>query len=154
QLNRMLVTLHEKGYVVLDPPPLSRDAESAERSAGANDASTKKIVGLDSSAPASAALRSEDSASRLNEPEFRTATPTLALDKLLVFRAVHPLYGAFLIDPLGLANDDELLQALESVLELPRPLLKFVRVPFEMASGPLAEKLDPDLIARGLMVAK
>jgi hypothetical protein len=41
------------------------------------------------------------------------------------------------------------------VLELPRPLLKYVRVPFDLPAGPLAtEKLDPELIAKGLMVAK
>ena len=46
-------------------------------------------------------------------------------------------------------------QALESVLEIPRPLLKFVRVPFEMPAGPVAtNKLDPELISRGLMIAK
>jgi hypothetical protein len=72
-----------------------------------------------------------------------------------VFRACHPLYGAFLIDHLGVANRDERLQAFESVLELPRPLLRHVRVPFDLPAGPLqTEKLDPELIARGLMVAK
>jgi hypothetical protein len=72
-----------------------------------------------------------------------------------VFRACHPLYGAFLIDLLGIANREERLQLLESVLELPRPLLKFVRVPFDLSPGPLqTEKLDPELIAKGLIVAK
>ena len=47
------------------------------------------------------------------------------------------------------------MQALESVLELPRPLLKYVRVPFDLPPGPLAtEKLDPELIAQGLITAK
>jgi hypothetical protein len=83
------------------------------------------------------------------------ATPTPELDKLLVFRAVHPLYGAFLVEHLGRADRNERLQALESVLELPRPLLKFVRVPYELPPGPLTtESLDPELIARGLIVAK
>jgi hypothetical protein len=83
-----------------------------------------------------------------------TATPTPELDKLLVFRACHPLYGAFLIDLLGVASREERIQLLESVLELPRPLLKFVRVPFEMSPGPLqTEKLDPELIAKGLITA-
>ncbi len=72
-----------------------------------------------------------------------------------MFRACHPLYGAFLIDLLGVANREERVQLLESVLELPRPLLKFVRVPWEMSPGPLqTEKLDPELIAKGLIVAK
>lgn len=85
------------------------------------------------------------------------ATPTPELDKLLVFRSVHPLYGAYLLQHLGIADRDERLQALESVLELPRPLLRHVRVPFpeDLPPGPLAQKrLDEELIRRGLMIAK
>jgi hypothetical protein len=82
------------------------------------------------------------------------AQPTRELDKLLVFRACHPLYGAFLIDLLGVANREERIQLLESVLELPRPLLKYVRVPWDLSPGPLqTEKLDPELIAKGLLTA-
>jgi superfamily II DNA/RNA helicase len=85
------------------------------------------------------------------------AAPTPELDKLLVFRSVHPLYAAFLLRHLGKADRDERLQALESVLEMPRPLLRYVRVPFpeNLPPGPLArERLDEELIRRGLMVAK
>src|SRR5207248_2722076 len=85
------------------------------------------------------------------------ATPTPELDKLLVFRSVHPLYAAFLLQHLGLADRDERLQALESVLEMPRPLLRYVRVPFpeNLPPGPLARtRLDEELIRRGLMIAK
>ena len=82
------------------------------------------------------------------------AVPTPALDTLLVFRAVHPLYGAFLVEHLGKANRVERLQAFESVLELPRPLLKFVRVPWDMPFGPLESELTPELIARGLVAAE
>jgi superfamily II DNA/RNA helicase len=82
------------------------------------------------------------------------ATPEL--DKLLVFRSVHPLYGAFLINQLGIADRTERLQAMESVLEIPRPLLKYVRVPppEQLPPGPLATtRLDPELIQRGLITA-
>jgi superfamily II DNA/RNA helicase len=81
------------------------------------------------------------------------ATP--ALDTLLVFRGIHPLYAAFLLEHLGIANRDERIQALESVLEIPRPLLRSVRVPWpeELPPGPLAARLDPDLIQRGLIAA-
>ncbi len=85
------------------------------------------------------------------------ASPTPLLDRLLVFRGVHPLYGAFLVEHLGIANRDERLQAFESVLEVPRAILKFVRVPWEdrLPPGPLATtRLDQELIQRGLMVAK
>jgi superfamily II DNA/RNA helicase len=83
------------------------------------------------------------------------ATPTARLANLLFFRAVHPLYGAFLIDLLSSADAEERIQMFESVLELPKPLLKFVRVPNEMPPGRLAtERLDHELISRGLIAAK
>jgi len=83
------------------------------------------------------------------------ALPTPALDKLLVFRSIHPLYGAFLLDQLGIANRDERIQALESILEVPRPLLKYLRVPFELPPGPLqTTRLDNELVQRGLIAAK
>jgi hypothetical protein len=75
---------------------------------------------------------------------------------LLVFRSVNPLYGDFLVEQLGLANRDERLQAFESVLEMPRPLLRYVRVPWpeQLPPGPLATgRLDPDLIQRGLIAS-
>src|SRR5262249_12872015 len=82
------------------------------------------------------------------------ATATPELDKLLVFRSIHPLYGAFLINQLGIADRTERLQAMESVLEVPRPLLKYLRVPYDLPPGPLATtRLDEDLIRRGLIVA-
>jgi superfamily II DNA/RNA helicase len=85
------------------------------------------------------------------------ATPTPALDQLLVFRSIHPLYAGFLLQHLGIADRTERLQALESVLEMPRPLLRHVRVPSpdQVPPGPLAtHRLDEDLIRRGLMVAR
>ena len=145
QLTRMLVTLNDHGFITLDPP-FSREAQSAEPSA------EKPAIAVNTDLPT---LPSADSGSRLNEYHPVTATPTESLDKLLVFRACQPLYGAFLIDLLGTANQEERLQAFESVLELPRPLLKFVRVPYDLSPGPLAtETVDPELIAKGLMVAK
>jgi hypothetical protein len=75
---------------------------------------------------------------------------------LLVFRSIHPLYGAYLLDHLGIADRNERIQAFESVLEIPRPLLRYVRVPFpdQLPPGPLATtRLDPDLIQRGLIAA-
>lgn len=85
------------------------------------------------------------------------ATPTPALDQLLVFRSIHPLYAGYLLGHLGIADRDERLQALESVLEIPRSVLRNVRVPREdsLPPGPLARtRLDEALISRGLMVAK
>ena len=133
QLNRMLTILHDRGFVLLQPappPPLDPAAP---------------VVPIDPTVIVPPA------------PPYNPtlATPTPEMAKLLVFRAVHPLYGAFLVDQLGTASREERIQAFESVLELPRPLLKFVRVPYELAPGPYAtEKLDPELIARGLIAAK
>jgi superfamily II DNA/RNA helicase len=85
------------------------------------------------------------------------AHPLPRLDQLLVFKSIQPLYGAFLVDLLGKASPIERLQAWESVLELPRPLLRFVRVPWpdELPPGPLEKDiLDPELVNRGLLNAK
>lgn len=52
-------------------------------------------------------------------------------------------------------NTTERIQALESILELPRPLLKFVRVPYEMPNGDYTKQsLDIELTARGLIKAE
>jgi hypothetical protein len=85
----------------------------------------------------------------------RTAAPAPKLDNLLVFRSVHPLFAAFLLDHLGIADPTERLQLLESVLELPRPLLKQVRPPWpeDLPAGPLQQRLDPELVQKGLIAA-
>jgi hypothetical protein len=60
------------------------------------------------------------------------------------------------VNQLGIADRNERLQALESVLEIPRPLLRSVRVPGPdvLPPGPLAStRLDAELIRRGLMLA-
>lgn len=152
QLNRMLITLHDHGYVKLDPVPPTEEELAAARLKAEGEKvkdQQKPIPGLSSSPVPPAVVAPA--------PAYQpvAATPTEALDKLLVFRACHPLYGAFLLDHLGIANRDERIQAFESLLELPRPMLRHVRVPWEMTPGPLqTEKLDPELIARGLMLAK
>jgi hypothetical protein len=131
-LDHMLLTLHRAGFVTLDPPP------PAERAGSVNDGSS--VADASGSAPP------------LYSPML--ATPTPALDNLLVFRSIHPLYGAYLIGQLGVADREERLQAFESVLEMPRPLLRYVRVPFgDRSPGPLEHRLDPDLIQRGLIAA-
>ncbi|MCS7167676.1 MAG: DEAD/DEAH box helicase [Gemmatales bacterium] len=84
------------------------------------------------------------------------AQATDKLDTLLLFRSIHPLYGAYLLDMLGIADRRERLQALESVLEIPTSLRRKVRVPGpdKLPPGPLAiTRLDPELIRRGLMAA-
>jgi len=138
QLNRMLLILHQRGYVILGPePPIEPDP-----SGGRQPPEGSNAQGAD--APRSGAVVINP------PPDYQPilATPTPELDKLLVFRAVHPLYGAFLNEHLGRASRDERVQAFESVLE-------YVRVPFELPPGPLqTEYLDPELINRGLITAE
>jgi len=94
------------------------------------------------------------------EPEVRpsyrarSARPTENLAKLLAFRAINPVYGAWLIKLMPLAEPVERLQIFESVLEVPTSILSQVRVPPPevLAPGPLAiEKINPEVIARGLL---
>jgi hypothetical protein len=89
------------------------------------------------------------------QPKFAHPTPELA--QLLVFRSINPLYGAFLLKHLGIADQDERVQALESVLEVPTSILRDVRVPHmrDLPPGPLArERLDALLMGRGLVTAE
>src|SRR3954449_13298820 len=84
------------------------------------------------------------------------ARPTPALGKLLAFRSIQPLYGAYLTEILAGADADERVQAMESALEVPGPVRKRLRVPLKLLeSGSLAtSKLDSELIQRGLMAAQ
>ncbi|MCA9178778.1 MAG: DEAD/DEAH box helicase [Planctomycetales bacterium] len=124
-LDRMLLTLWRAGYVTLDPkPPL--DAEGQLESSADDDAPAYR-------------------------PEF--AEPTEELWKLASLRAIHPLFGVFVINHLGIADRNERIQAMESVLELPGSVAHFVRVPGadELPPGPLqTERLDPQLLRFGL----
>jgi hypothetical protein len=66
---------------------------------------------------------------------------------------VNPLYGIFLLGQLGIADRRERIQAWESVLEFPRSVARYVRVPKqeEMPPGPLAmTRLDAQLLQLGL----
>jgi hypothetical protein len=74
--------------------------------------------------------------------------------RLLPFRSVDPLYGAFLAEQLTRGDGTEKLLALESALEIPPTILRHVRLPFDIPKGPLqTEIIEPLLIAKGLMPA-
>lgn len=82
-----------------------------------------------------------------------TATPTEAMADLLKLRGVHPLYAVFLMKHLGIADRNERIMALESLLELSRSLGKATRIPYpeDLPPGPLATtRLDPQLLKLGL----
>ncbi len=161
-LDRMLVTLFHAGYVTLDPPPPAvREGEAPAEpgstgSAGASPSHTTPQPSKERELLLKA-FNVSDQPAAPERYQAKVATPTDKLDQLLVFRSVHPLYGAFLLQHLGIADRTERIQALESVLEMPRSVLRYVRVPRpdEFPPGPLAlTRLDADLIARGLMIAK
>ena len=82
-----------------------------------------------------------------------TATPTAKLKELMVFRAVHPLYGIFLMDYLGSADHHELVQILESLLAMPGSVAKNLRVPWpdDLPPGKLSlEVVDPAILTSGI----
>ncbi|MDR0336144.1 MAG: DEAD/DEAH box helicase [Planctomycetaceae bacterium] len=86
---------------------------------------------------------------------FSFAYPTERLAELAKFRGVHPLYGIFLLQHLGLADRAERLQAFESLLELPPSIGPSVRVPKQdiLPNGTLStERLDSMLLSLGLAV--
>ena len=125
-LTRTLLALWTAGYVELEPrPPLPSQEPLPTISAGEPP------------------------------PPYRPdlAKPTERLKLLTHFRSVNPLYGVFLINHLGIADLAERLQAMESVLEMPGSVARYVRVPSpeELAPGPLATtRLDVELLRLGL----
>ena len=161
-LDRMLLTLHRADFVKLFPEPPEAGSEPERPPPIA--APTRGLLGkplpsseLRINSPAAIETRLAPAAIA-TPPRYvaEMAYPTERIDQLLVFRSVHPLYGVFLLEQLGIADRDERIQALESVLGVPTPLLKYLRVPFpqDLPPGPLAtSRLDPELLARGLIPA-
>ncbi|MBQ9811850.1 MAG: DEAD/DEAH box helicase [Thermoguttaceae bacterium] len=81
------------------------------------------------------------------------AYPTPKLKTLTSLRGVNPIYGAFLLEQLGLADRRERIQAFESLLETPATVARHLRVPGfkELPPGALAEaRLDKQLLQLGL----
>jgi superfamily II DNA/RNA helicase len=151
ELDRMLITLWRAGYVTLEPqPPTAEELAQAQAAAAAEQAAAAKRLEFsfgfaEKPAPAAAAPKPY-------KPMF--ARPTENLAKLSMFRGINPLYAVFLLNQLGIADRNERIQAMESVLELPRSIGHFVRVPKqdELPPGPLATiRLDPHLLQLGLV---
>jgi len=127
------------------PPPGSEPAEPT------TPPSSPQIILI-----GEASTPSEDSTpSEEFPPAYRPdrAHPTPALEQLLLLRGVNPLYGLYLVNSLGIADRNERIQALESILELPWSLGPAIRVPpqDELPPGPLATlRLDTQLLQLGL----
>ncbi len=171
QLNRMLMTLWGGGFVTLEPAPPAtpeeKPSEEESQETVAEKPETKPAPGLlgalisearADADPKQKKTKQKKSPSDADEepeeyaPKLAHATPRLA--ELLEFRSVNPVYGAFLLEHLGIADDDERIQALESVLELPGSMAKFVRVPRldDLPPGKLAtSRLDDEILQRGLV---
>jgi hypothetical protein len=151
----MLLALDRLGFVRLEPqPPKPQSAADAAPKAAPEPAPRAwlQVAGVEPSMPT---RRAEPLPETPRYTALR-ALPEPGLATLLLFRSVHPLYAAFLLTHLGLADAFERLQALESVLGMPTPILKYVRVPppESLPPGPLATtRLDQELLRRGLIAA-
>lgn len=168
-LNRMLITLWTAGYLELDPKPKPAAAKPAKPKRADDNEQAPKTEGLfgeildrmrepdgDSDEEESADQDPELIESRGYEVEnYRpeTATPTERLDRLVQLRSVNPLFGVYLADQLAIADPEERIAALESVLEVPGTVARLTRMPSleEMPPGTLARtRLDPQLLQLGL----
>ncbi|MFZ5832626.1 MAG: DEAD/DEAH box helicase, partial [Planctomycetota bacterium] len=174
ELDRMLMTLYRAGYVELLPEPpkdlpggaaAKQDAppSSPKREAGPEPGGLFSRAGVDVPSSKEAALLAKLAGEKPDEPpppppyqpEF--AHPTESMRKLVLFRGINPLYAVFLVDHMGIADRAERIQAMESVLELPKSVGHFVRVPpqRELPPGPLATtRLDVLLLELGLAIAE
>ena len=159
-LDQMLLTLWRAGYVALEPEPIEHDESKnqAEQPKTKETKRTTELFGINlgaSSRTSDKSGRDAEKAQESEEPayEARLAHPTERLQLLRMFRGVNPLYGVFLINQLGIADRAERIQAMESVLELPRSIGPAVRVPRQefLPPGPLATtRLDVQLLQLGL----
>ena len=172
-LNRMLITLWSAGFLELDPKP--RAAAPKAPAPQANSAAPKS-----SSLPKTAGLFGElldqmreaeddppvDQPAASQDPDLiesrgyevddyrpQTATPTARLERLVHLRSLNPLFGVYLADQLAIADPEERIAALESVLEVPGTVARFARMPSleELPPGTLAKtRLDAQLLQLGL----
>ncbi|MBO7722395.1 MAG: DEAD/DEAH box helicase, partial [Thermoguttaceae bacterium] len=77
----------------------------------------------------------------------KSAYPTEKMAVLTKLRAVNPVYGAFLLEHLGMADRAERIQIFESLLEMPGTVARDVRVPNH-------DELPPGSLARGFLDQK
>ncbi len=172
-LNRMLITLWTAGYVQLEPKPQFASG------GGSSDTTTKAplpeperglldgLIGRQSPGLLAEQLQSGQAADQdsgrgqaLAGPRYELdqyrptyAHPTERLEWLIQLRSVHPLYGIYLADQLAIADPEERIMALESVLDVPGTVAKLARVPSydRLPAGTLAKlRLDSRLLQLGL----
>ncbi|WP_372723270.1 DEAD/DEAH box helicase [Novipirellula sp.] len=172
-LNRMLITLWTAGYIELDPKPRAASPKLIKKSKDDAPAvkATEGLFGnlLDQ-------MRSDEETQKANEEEdnqdpaliesrgyevddYRPtlAKPTDRLERLVHLKSINPLFGVYLADQLAIADPHERIAALESVLEVPGSVARYVRMPSydDMPAGTLATtRLDSQLLTMGLATAE
>ena len=168
QLDQMLMTLYRGGYILLEPKPnlaeiKTTDSEEVEELVEPEPAAP---LLLDLGQQRDNKIKPEQTTSTKKQPDetnnnaeskpvykATNAEPTEKMADLLNLRGVHPLYGLFLMNHLGIADRNERIMAMESLLELPRSMGRAVRIPKhdELPPGPLAvTRLDSQLLKLGL----
>jgi superfamily II DNA/RNA helicase len=171
-LHQMLRTLHAAGVLKLEPeppPPVTNEPSEAGQPTAAVAAAPPAQKPSAFARLMIEALQAQNKATgegpvpliageERAAPEYRPdrAIPTGRMAEFFLFRSVNPVYALFLLEQFALADQTERLQALESVLELPKALLRAVRVPNpeKLPPGPLARTyLDNELVTRGLITA-
>ncbi len=164
ELDAMLITLWRAGYITLEPePPKSAASDDADTEQPADEAPAPKktqtqlmleeALAEAGHAPSIEAVRAAEVAAAPPPYQAELAHPTERLHLLAGLRGLNPLYGVFLVNQLGIANRQERIQAMESVMDLPGSVARFVRVPRhdELPPGPLATtRLDDQLLRLGL----
>ena len=168
QLNQMLITLYRGGYINLEPKPpvegLKQDPIAEKKSESSNIQQPTLMLDLGQRKQESTQRQpdtesAKDDPAKQSAPNYKpaAAVPTEKLADLLKLRGVHPLYGLFLMNHMGIADRNERILAIESLLELPRSLGRAIRIPSheELPPGPLATtRLDPQLLKLGLATAE
>ncbi len=171
-LNRMLITLWTAGYIELDPKPRPASPKTArpQKDESALPEKTQGVFGslLDQMKRDDAADVSDEN--EIHDPNLiesrgyevddycpEHAMPTDRLDRLVHLRSINPLFGVYLADQLAIADPKERIAALESVLEIPGSVARYVRMPSldDMPAGTLATtRLDPLLLTMGLATSE
>ncbi len=176
ELNRMLITLWISGYIELEPKPRfagSKPSASPEAKAASTPVAAPGLFGdllakkrTEESKPGDtptidveeSRLAGDENPSGYEVDEYRPqwGHPTERLEWLVQLRSVHPLYGIYLADQLAIADPEERILGLESVLDVPGTVARLVRVPpyDKLPAGTLAtSRLDPRLLQLGLATA-
>lgn len=181
ELNRRLIALWRGRFIDLDPPPpferetVEEAIESAaqepepspepEESEPEVEESSFGVGLFDVALKADQPDENPDEAqkAKANKPATtrqklidyrpRLATPTGRMEDFVRLRAIHPVFGIYLIEMLSQADGNERIMAFESLLEMPASVGSAIRIPplDELPPGSLAENvLHPQLLKLGL----